>query len=444
MWPFAPLLVIMGLAWMHARAHPQRAAFYFLLGFLWVLAFGLLYFAWRRRGRTRPFHGFGAALFLTGWGIMGMVEVAPWAAWRQVWWLLLSAVVLYGVALWLERARPSGPTSRDILTGFGFTTLLVALTLVIGQYPGGQGARLWLGCCGIYLQPAAWHKVTLVAYTAWGLTRASVPPWWLVGLVLTGLLFAGQGDLGTLALFFVITFGMLALAPRWRRRVLAGVALVFLGALWWAPHLPRVQQRFLAWMMPEADPWGAGYQILQALQAINRGGWFGVGPKGLEGVHRVPLAYTDVYYALVAETWGWFGGFVLLAGLSVVFHWALQRAYHEGFRLSGVIAWGFTWWWMVQTFFVIGGNLRLLPLTGMPIPFVAYGGSELTAAYMGLGWLAFSPSLNDWSSAQGQEVGPGRSWRLVIKGTKGLWTIGVVVLLAAHTTWLLLDVRLLP
>lgn len=399
----------------------------FLLSVVWLLAYALFMRLWYRCSHTETPWGPMAALFLTGWGVLGLAYVAPWAAWRQVVWLLLSVLALYGLAILLD-VRPALWQRKSPVLFWG-TMGLLALTLAVGQNPGGaQGARLWLGCCGVYLQPAAWHKATTVLYLAWGLMMPS-SSWWWSGLGITGVLLAWQGDLGNLALFSLVALGMLAVHPRWRWRAAAGAALLGLVALWGFHALPRMQARFLAWWSPQQDPWGAGYQALQTLAAVARGGWWGVGLSNLQVAHRVPLVYTDAYYALVAEAWGWLGGGLLLGALSLVGFWALRVAKNHGFTMPGLTAWGMAWWWMLQGFWVIGGNLRVVPLTGMPIPFTAYGGSELTAVYAGLGVLTLM---------KGRPMGASPAfWLKALRLTAWLWGIGVGVLLLAHAWWVL-------
>ena len=426
---FLPPLLLGWWTWQAIAQKPGGGPYFLTLALLWGMAYILLLALGHRWGQDEVPWGPVAALFLTGWGMLGMAQVAPWAAWRQGLWLLLSALALYGWAV-LLKVRPSLWRGRTIEVVFWGTLGLLALTLAVGRYPGGaQGARLWLGCCGVYLQPAAWHKTTTVLFLAWGLMQG-IPSWlWWLGLALTGLFLGWQGDLGNLALFFLVTLSMLAVHPRWRWRALAGAMLLGLGGVWRFHDLPRVQARLLAWWSPQQDPWGAGYQVLQTLQAVARGGWWGVGPGSLQVAHRVPLVYTDAYYALVAEAWGWWGGGLLLAALGGVALWALRVARRMGFTTAGLAAWGLAGWWMMQTFWVVAGNLRVLPLTGMPIPFTAYGGSELTAAYAGLGVLM-------WMRGRRSNASP-TFWTKTLRWTAWLWGVGMGVLLLAHAWWVL-------
>lgn len=121
---------------------------------------------------------------------------------------------------------------------------------------------------------------------------------------------------------------------------------------------------------------------------------------------------------------------MLLVSLSLVGFWALHVARDNGFTMSGLAAWGMAWWWMLQGFWVVGGNLRVVPLTGMPIPFTAYGGSELTAVYAGLGVLTLMKDRL-------VEAPSPDFWLKTLRLTTWLWGIGVGVLLLAHAWWII-------
>ncbi len=424
----APLLLTAVLTWKLAALRPALAPGFYLIALLWALAYGVfLYLAYRAFPETL-WAGSALATLLTGWSALTMALTHPGYGLRHAGTLLLAVLTVYGLTIALRTARLHFFHPGVLQGAYAFTLALLALTLVIGVHPGGQRVRLWLGCCGVYFQPAAWHKVTTIGYLAWGLTRARNRRW-LVGLALTPVLLALQGDLGNLALFFALT-GIMALRHPGYRQLLLGTeaGLVALaGAVLW--QHPRVQSRLLAWLNPQADPLGAGYQILKALEAIQRGGWTGRGPL-LVTPHGVPLAYTDMFYAAVADTWGWLGAAVLLGGLLLVVYWAFVVALRAGVTPPGRIAWGLAWWWSLQTFLVVGGTLRLLPFTGMPIPFAAYGGSELTAAYLGLTLL-----MAGWHHP-GPEPPPEevRALRLAVQVVTALFFL----LLAAHAMWLML------
>ncbi len=420
-----PPLAWLGLALGYAAFRPDLFPLLVLVGVLWGLAYGL--WLWGHRRFRVPAYGVAPASLLTGIGLLALVPLMPGLALRQALWLLLVAVAAPGVLRLLERF----PEARAALP-FPVTLGLLGLTLVVGRHPAGQGPRLWLGCCGFFLQPAAWHKAALALWLAWVWGRRGSRGWWLplVSLAILAL----QGDLGNLLLFYVLLWAAVLaqspVAPLWKP--LAGasaLAVVALGAYW-----PRLYRRWLAWWFPFQDPWDAGYQILQALRALRAGAWWGRGPVERPLALQVPLVHTDLIYVLWAETWGWAGSVLLLLVLGWLMRDVLGVARRHGNTLAGRFALFLGGWWVLQIGLVLGGTLRLTPLTGMPLPFMAYGGSELTAAGLSLVWL----NALARRSPPDPDPAPWRwPWPRVVEG---LWRFGwglLVVVALAHAAWLL-------
>lgn len=393
---------------------------------LWSVAAAGLWWLHRRHGLPKA--GLAPAFGLSLVGILTLLPAMPGLALRQTLWLVLMVGLAIGLFTLPLRHREEWPGLV-----FGFTLALLLLTLLIGRNPAGQGPPLWLGCCGFFLQPTAWHKAALVLWLAWSRAHMGPAPLWLALPLLSLAALAWQGDLGNLLLLSALVAGwLLILKTRpWENRVLLLMGLTGLAAL--GTRLPRLARRLLAWWAPTQDPLDAGYQILQALRALQQGSWWGRGPQPQPFALRVPLVHTDLIYALWAETWGWFGGLALL-GLYTWLGWHLwNRARQEGNTLVGRIALGLGWWWMLQTLLVLGGSLRLLPLTGMPLPFVAYGGSELTGAYLGL--VLFN--LAHQHPFRPQPLALRFSWTRLLQLSAWGWLLTALTLLLTHAYWLL-------
>ncbi len=452
-----PLFLMAVLAWKLARLRPDLDTIFYGVTLLWGLGYGVSMLLAYRAFPETLWAGTALATLLTGWSLHTLALIHPGYALHQALAFLLGVLGLYGLVLVRKTWKMSFFSTPVLLGGYLLTSGLMALTLAIGVHPGGQQVRLWLGCCGVYFQPAAWHKVTTLGYLAWGLgsglKNSTVPltpsraaftmaahrfrRWlhrhrhrlWWAGLALTGVLLLLQGDLGHLALFLLMTATMTARYAEYRKHLLPGLGLLLVLGGAWAWRLPRVQARLRAWLAPQTDPWGAGYQILQAMKALRRGAWTGTGPA-LAHPQRVPLVHSDMFYAAVAEIWGWMGAAVLLGGLLLVVYWAFVVALRAGpSTVAGGTAWGLAWWWGLQTALVVGGTLRLLPFTGMPIPFAAYGGSELTAAYLGLTLL-----MEAWHHPANQvTANEVRALRWAVQ----IVTVLFALLLTVHGLWLL-------
>jgi cell division protein FtsW len=198
-------------------------------------------------------------------------------------------------------------------------------------------------------------------------------------------------DLGTALLFFGIFLTMLFVATGRRSYVLIGI-LLFLGGAFVAYELfGHVRVRVDNWIDPFADPSGAGYQTVQAIYAFGRGGLFGEGlGQGLptiNGVLPIPFVHTDFIFAAVAEELGLIGAFALLALMLTLVFRGLRIAMLARDDFSTMLAVGLTASLGLQTLIIVGGNLKLVPLTGITFPFVSYGGSSLLASFLMVGLL---------------------------------------------------------
>ena len=154
---------------------------------------------------------------------------------------------------------------------------------------------------------------------------------------------------------------------------------------------PHVQARFDVWLDPFADPLGAGYQQVRALYALGRGGVFGEGlGQGLitlGGSTTIPYVQTDFIFTAIAEELGLVGAFALLGFIGVVVFRGLRIASLARDDFSALLALGLTVSLGLQALIIIGGNTKLVPLTGITLPFVSYGGSSILASFIMVGLL---------------------------------------------------------
>jgi peptidoglycan glycosyltransferase len=190
-----------------------------------------------------------------------------------------------------------------------------------------------------------------------------------------------QKDLGTSLLFFALFIVMLWVATERPSWLIIG-ALLFLAGSWFSFHrFGHVQDRVDIWLDPWQDPDGTGYQIIQAAFAMAAGGLAGTG-LGLGGAVRIPLAESDFIFASIGEQLGLFGATLVLVAFLMVIGSGLRIAIRTDQPFEKLLAVGLTTLIGVQAFIIIGGVTRLLPLTGITLPFVSYGGSSLVANYV--------------------------------------------------------------
>ncbi len=331
---------------------------------------------------------FPAAAFLSGWGLLTVWRLEPAFGARQAIWLGVSIVVLlFGLRL---------PATLEFLRKYKYlllsgSLLLTALTLIFGTNPAGYGPRLWLGCCGVYFQPSEPLKLLLVAYLAAYLAdklpiKLSAFPLIYPTLLVSGvaiLLLLFQRDLGTASIFIALHTIIIYLATGRRRTILISAAiLIFMGiAGYYLVDIIRL--RLDSWANPWKDPVGDSYQIVQSLLAIANGGPEGRGP-GLGSPALVPVAISDFIFSAIAEETGLIGTVGLLAIFGILLIRGLRVALGAPDMFRRLLAAGVTAYFGVQSLLIIGGNLRLLPLTGVTLPFLSYGGSSLLTSFIGL------------------------------------------------------------
>jgi cell division protein FtsW (lipid II flippase) len=312
---------------------------------------------------------------------------------------MLGLVWLPGDLRWLRRYR---------YTWLAAGLALTALTLVFGVNPSGAGDELWLGCCGLYLQPAEILKLLLVVFLAsylsdrqeqlfetrpggWGAPPATPQSlqYFLPMLVMWGfsaLILVSQRDLGMSTLFFGVFVAMLYLASGRLFYVVAGAVLLALAAVMGYFLFDVVRLRVEAWWNPWADPSGRSFQIVQSLIAVAAGGIIGRGP-GLGTPALIPVAHSDFIFAALAEEWGLVGVLAAVGLVAAVVFRGLRVAAEVPSRFGQLLASGLATLVGLQALLIMGGVIKLTPLTGVTLPFLSYGGSSLVSAFILVGLL---------------------------------------------------------
>ena len=315
----------------------------------------------------------------------------------QLVWLLigLSIVTVLGVAVrndvWLRRYKYTWA-----VVGVG----LLLLVFVFGR--DVNGARLTLSLGPISGQPSELLKVILVVFLAGYLSEnrsllveestkvgpIRLPPLpYLAPMVAMWTIALGivivQRDLGAALLFFAVFLLLLYVSTGRVSFVVLGVGAFILGAALLYFLFDHVRLRIDVWVDPFADPQGAGYQVVQALHAFARGGLIGTGlGNGLPtigGRPPIPALHTDFPFAALGEELGLVGVLAILGLYLVLVQRGLRIASAAQDEFRAILAAGLSLVIGVQAFIIAGGNLKLIPLTGITLPFVSYGGSSLLA-----------------------------------------------------------------
>lgn len=312
---------------------------------------------------------------------------------RQLMWLALGSacfLICYRVDYWRWK-----PLARYILGGT-FFLLIAVLIPHVGR--NVNGSQRWLGFGPAVFQPSELAKLTMVVYvSAWlsdrgarslqRFTRGTLPLLVVVGFA--AALIVKEPDLGTAAALFATAVVLLYLAgvPLTQFGAIFGITLPVLGALIFTSGYRRT--RFLAFLHPQAHAQTSGYHILQSLYALGSGGLFGVGlGQSRQKYFYLPEEHTDFIFAVLGEELGFVGGLLVL-GLFAVLLWRGYRIAAAAPDLFGtLLAAGITTMLAVQAIVNIGVVAGILPITGIPLPMISFGGSSLIFTLSGLGILA--------------------------------------------------------
>jgi rod shape determining protein RodA len=278
---------------------------------------------------------------------------------------------------------------------YGGGVLLLGAVLVLGDI--GKGAQRWLDLGFIRFQPSEIMKLALPMMVAWFLSRITLPPRWphviavLALIAVPTVLIIEQPDLGTSILVAAAGIFALYLAGlRWRLIIGAVVAFVPLATLMWMFGMHEYQkQRVLTFLDPTSDPLGTGYHIIQSTIALGSGGLFGKG--WLHGTQShlefLPERHTDFVFAVFGEEFGLMGVLALLALYGFIILRGLYIAVNAQDTYSRLLAGSLSLTFFVYVFVNMGMVSGLLPVVGVPLPLVSFGGTSMVTLMAGFGML---------------------------------------------------------
>jgi cell division protein FtsW len=273
---------------------------------------------------------------------------------------------------------------------------LLALVLVPGIGTVAGGSARWLRFGPVTVQPSEMAKLAAITFGAtllarrWrrlGDLRQLVLPLGPVMALVCGLILL-QPDMGTAVIVISSVLVLLFVAGARSKHLIVGsaglgafgFALMYIEGYRWA--------RFMSFMDPWADPQGNGYQTIQSLIALTSGGWFGVGlGASRQKWDYVPNAHTDFIFAIIGEELGLAGALLVLALFGMLIYAAVRIAVRAPDVFGRLVAAGIAGWFGIQAVTNLGAVTGLLPITGVPLPFVSYGGSALVAAMAAVGIL---------------------------------------------------------
>jgi cell division protein FtsW (lipid II flippase) len=359
----------------------------------------------------------GLAVLLNGIGYVTIARLDPDLARYQSLWTALSVAAFVATLAAVRRVRD--------LERYRYTFALVGvIALLLPVLPGlGReinGARLWIRLGPLNFQPGEAAKILLVVFLAGYLVEkrellsiatTRVGPLLLPDPKHLGPLVAAWGfsmlvmvrekDLGSSLLFFAVFLAMLYMATGRAAYLGIGGGLFIVGSTVAYQVFGHVHDRVTTWI----DPWpvaaGLGFQLVQGLFAFGSGGFAGTG-LGLGSPDKIPNASTDFVFAAVGEELGLLGTTAVLILYLLMVGAGLRIALRASQPFLKLLAAGLTTIFGIQTFIILGGVTRLIPLTGITLPFVSYGGSSLLANFV---LLALLLRISDEVAARGEAVG---------------------------------------
>ncbi|RKL62080.1 FtsW/RodA/SpoVE family cell cycle protein [Thermoanaerobacteraceae bacterium SP2] len=323
------------------------------------------------------------ACFITELGLIMLYRINPAVFLKQINWfamgvlafILSSIVIKYWVKLQINP-----------LYFFVITIILLVIPLVFGVEKGGS--RSWIQLAGYSFQPSELAKITFVLFLAGRLKDGRIDKvLWLTGEVLAAVgLLALARDLGGAMLFYLTALALVfAATSRWDLTA-AGLAVSGVAAVLGYYLFGHVRVRVEAWLNPWQDVPGRGYQIVQSLFAIAQGGFFGTG-LGLGHPEYIPAVTTDFIFSGFSEEFGFLGAAALIIVYFLLVYRGIKISLTVRDSFLALVALGISTLFGLQIFTIIGGVIKLIPMTGVTLPFMSYGGSSMVMSFISLGIL---------------------------------------------------------
>jgi len=292
--------------------------------------------------------------------------------------------------------------------GVGLALIATSLVFLPGVGVNTGGASRWISFGPLLFQPSEFLKIAFIVYLAAWISskrkegadlRQGVKFWaakdltilflpFLAILAVVCLLFYLQPDISTLMIVIasaLIMFGTAKTRPLYNLFLVCGIGAAFAAFVSFSSY--RLE-RVLTLLNEKADPMGSGYQISQSLIAIGSGGWFGKGiGAGMQKFGFLPHPASDSVFAVMAEETGFVGCLIVVLAFFALAFFGFRMAKEARDDFSRMLAVGIVSWITLQSFVHMGAMAGIFPLTGIPLPFISYGGSHLIAEFMGMGIL---------------------------------------------------------
>ncbi len=337
-----------------------------------------------------------SVLFLSAFGMMSLYSIESTADSpnffdfkKQLIFIAAGIILMVGIGIIDYRFARSYGAVLYAVGLLGLATVLVLGTTV-------RGTRGWFFIGGQGFQPVELIKIFLIVVVAqlfqrWRLEIMSLRRLMIIAAVALPAigLVLWQPDFGSALILLAIFLGMLMLSKIKKQYVLSIVILLLLVSVvsWFFVLKDYQKDRILTFIDPNHDPYGSGYNIKQSIIAVGSGNWFGRGLSlgSQSRLHFLPAQKTDFIFAVIAEELGFVGAGLVLACFVLLIWRLISTARQARDSFGAVILGGLVVYFACQTILNIGMNIGLLPIAGVTLPFVSYGGSSLVVSYLAIG-----------------------------------------------------------
>lgn len=330
-------------------------------------------------------------------GVVTIFRIKPETGIKQLQWAFIGVLLFYGT-YFVVRVFPN-------LERYGSLALIVSVllflsTLIFGKTVGGS--RNWLSLRFVVFQPTEFIKILLMFilgsfYTNYEKYKKYPYASYIIMAIIYFfvLLLFIQRDLGTAVMFMAMYMSVqFVYDPDVKAKVI-NVALLVLGAVAGYFLFTHVRTRFDIWMNPWNDVYNAGRQIVQSLFAIAEGGFFGAG-IGFGHPELIPVSESDFIFPVICEEMGLFAGFAIILLYILLIYRGIKIALEQEYKFYRILAISATVMISIQAFLNIGGVTKFIPMTGITLPFMSYGGSSILSSFIALGILQVASEDLSW------------------------------------------------
>lgn len=321
-------------------------------------------------------------------GVIMIYRINPELGLKQILWIGMGIVLFFITYILFKQIKGWENWLWLYVAG---SIILFILTLLLGR--NVKGATNWIKIGRLSIQPSEIIKILTIFLIASYYTNREkfkgmkFGNYYLMGIIYLFVLFLFlQKDLGSVLIFLSVFIALQFVYEEDRKLVLINLTILMICAVAGYYIFPHVRSRVQTWL----DPWKyidtRGYQITQSLFAIAEGGFFGTG-LGLGYPEFIPEVHTDFIFPAICEEMGIFTGIGIIMLFLILVYRGFKIAINQRYKFYRIVALGISILFGIQSFIIFGGVLNMIPLTGITIPFVSYGGSSMLSSFIALGIL---------------------------------------------------------